>query len=439
MKMALNIEVVLRVQQRGSGVVRLNWQPTRNTTPVLRIQVAPPRLALPVAPQPSGVRVPAIGRGRRAGPGPTRAQFGRLSDSKREIYVAGAYAIATSNLIIPHNTIALLNHYGSWEGQPVEEVAISMCSAVGLSGPCTLTLKGFKGNREVTVLVDSGASHNFISDKLVRALQLDVDHTSRLGVKLGDGCRTEATGLCCNLPTRFDDTTVTADYYVFPLGGIDMILGVAWLRTLGKMTVDWEEMYLSFNTERGTVRLEGDGASCRAEAPLKVIMRDEDVEIRAVLLEPSHYWVVSTVAESSEGNVARVYAQNSGISPKVDVYAFGVVLYELISAKEAIVKGSGSASDLRGLVALFEEVLSKPEPSEDLRKLIDPRLEDNYLLDSVQKMAQLAKACTHETPQLRPSMRSIVVALMTLSSTTEDWDVGSFYGNQGLLNLMSGR
>ncbi|KAG8364580.1 hypothetical protein BUALT_Bualt18G0012100 [Buddleja alternifolia] len=134
------------------------------------------------------------------------------------------------------------------------------------------------------------------------------------------------------------------------------------------------------------------------------------------------------------------YAQYGDVSPKVDVYAFGVVLYELISAKEAIVKGSdSSASDSRGLVGLFEEVLSKPDPSEDLRKLIDPRLEDNYLLDSVQKMAQLAKACTHENPQLRPSMRSIVVALMTLSSTTEDWDVGSFYGNQGLLNLMSGR
>lgn len=55
------------------------------------------------------------------------------------------------------------------------------------------------------------------------------------------------------------------------------------------------------------------------------------------------------------------------------------------------------------------------------------------------QMAQLAKACTQDNPQLRPSMRSIVVALMTLSSTTDDWDVGSFYENQNLVNLMSGR
>ncbi|KAL0001647.1 hypothetical protein SO802_015428 [Lithocarpus litseifolius] len=133
------------------------------------------------------------------------------------------------------------------------------------------------------------------------------------------------------------------------------------------------------------------------------------------------------------------YAQYGDVSSKVDVYAFGVVLYELISAKEAVVRDDGSAHESKGLVALFEDVLSQPDPREDLRKVVDARLGDDYPLDSVWKVAQLAKACTQENPQLRPSMRSIVVALMTLSSTTEDWDVGSFYNNDPLVNLMSGR
>ncbi|KAA0040224.1 chitin elicitor receptor kinase 1 [Cucumis melo var. makuwa] len=135
------------------------------------------------------------------------------------------------------------------------------------------------------------------------------------------------------------------------------------------------------------------------------------------------------------------YAQYGDVSPKIDVYAFGVVLYELISAKEAVVKTNkmSAINESKGLVALFEDVLNQPDAKENLYKLVDPRLEENYPLDSVFKMAQLAKACTHENPQLRPSMRSIVVALMTLSSATEDWDVGSFYENQALVNLMSGR
>jgi len=41
------------------------------------------------------------------------------------------------------------------------------------------------------------------------------------------------------------------------------------------------------------------------------------------------------------------------------VYAFGVVLYELISAKEAIVKTNDSDTDSKGLVALVSVDFSK--------------------------------------------------------------------------------
>ncbi|XP_071689712.1 lysM domain receptor-like kinase 3 [Rutidosis leptorrhynchoides] len=133
------------------------------------------------------------------------------------------------------------------------------------------------------------------------------------------------------------------------------------------------------------------------------------------------------------------YAQYGEVSPKVDVYAFGVVMFELISAKEAIVRTEELVSESKGLVGLFEEVLNLSDPSEGLSKLVDPRLGADYPLDSVLKVALLARACTHENPQLRPSMRSIVVALMTLSSSAEDWDVGSLYENQDLVQLMSGR
>ncbi|ONM03443.1 Chitin elicitor receptor kinase 1 [Zea mays] len=46
------------------------------------------------------------------------------------------------------------------------------------------------------------------------------------------------------------------------------------------------------------------------------------------------------------------YARYGDVSPKVDVYAFGVVLYELISAKDAIVRSTESSSDSKGLVYL---------------------------------------------------------------------------------------
>ena len=53
------------------------------------------------------------------------------------------------------------------------------------------------------------------------------------------------------------------------------------------------------------------------------------------------------------------YARYGDVSPKVDVYAFGVVLYELISAKEAIVRSTECASDVKGLVYLVIVLLNQ--------------------------------------------------------------------------------
>ncbi|CAN4083739.1 unnamed protein product [Withania somnifera] len=138
------------------------------------------------------------------------------------------------------------------------------------------------------------------------------------------------------------------------------------------------------------------------------------------------------------GYMAPEYGQYGDVSPKIDVYAFGVVLYELISAKQAITRAE-IASESKGLVAMFENALNEVDPKEGISKLVDPKLGDDYPLDAVWNVALLAKACTHENPQLRPSMRSIVVALMSISSSTADWNIGAFYENQGLAHLISGR
>ncbi|KAJ1695076.1 hypothetical protein LUZ63_011774 [Rhynchospora breviuscula] len=127
------------------------------------------------------------------------------------------------------------------------------------------------------------------------------------------------------------------------------------------------------------------------------------------------------------------------ISPKSDVYAFGVVLFELISAKPAIITNPSCnlSSEAMGLVQLFDDALGKTDLKESLKELIDPRLGDECH-DSMLKMIQLAKACTHKEPHSRPSMRFVVVALMTLSSASESWDIGNLFNNNpGIGNLIS--
>ena len=96
----------------------------------------------------------------------------------------------------------------------------------------------------------------------------------------------------------------------------------------------------------------------------------------------------------------------------------------------------------------FDEVMDQTgDPIEGLRKLVDPRLGDNYSIDSISKvfiylwiivifvflisvsdslylffhwqMAKLAKACINRDPKQRPKMRDVVVSLMKLNSTID--------------------
>lgn len=62
------------------------------------------------------------------------------------------------------------------ETGPVVELSIN---SVGLSNPGTMKVKG-RIKEEVIVLIDCGATHNFISEKLVSMLQLPIKDTSHL-------------------------------------------------------------------------------------------------------------------------------------------------------------------------------------------------------------------------------------------------------------------
>lgn len=62
---------------------------------------------------------------------------------------------------------------------------LSVCSAGGFTQPQAMKLEGLiQGKREL-ILIDRGASHNFISQELVQQLGLKVTPTQTYGVRLG--------------------------------------------------------------------------------------------------------------------------------------------------------------------------------------------------------------------------------------------------------------
>ena len=68
------------------------------------------------------------------------------------------------------------------EDQPIVELSINF--VVGLSNSGTIMkVRGHIQGREVVILVDCGATHNFISEKLVKDLQIATKDTSHFGIQ----------------------------------------------------------------------------------------------------------------------------------------------------------------------------------------------------------------------------------------------------------------
>lgn len=86
---------------------------------------------------------------------------------------------------------------------------LSICSAGGLTTPQTTKLKGQLHNQDIFLLIDSGANHNFILQRLVEELGLKMDQTKPFFVRLGDGNRKQTHGSCNNVQIRMGDYTMT--------------------------------------------------------------------------------------------------------------------------------------------------------------------------------------------------------------------------------------
>ncbi|KAJ1416998.1 Retrotransposon gag domain [Sesbania bispinosa] len=73
---------------------------------------------------------------------------------------------------------------------------LSLKSKEGLTSRKSFKIKGTIGGREVLILIDSGATGNFISQPLVAELQLQVTKTPEYTVEMGNGQKEKNKGIC---------------------------------------------------------------------------------------------------------------------------------------------------------------------------------------------------------------------------------------------------
>ncbi|XP_031257652.1 uncharacterized protein LOC116115659 [Pistacia vera] len=159
------------------------------------------------------------------------------------------------------------------EEQLPNDAELSISSIVGISSPKTMKVKGKISGAEVIVLIDSGASHNFISKGVIEKLGLPVMQTQTFGVRVGDGYQMRCEGECREVQLDIQGTPIIQNFFPFEMNSADVVLGVAWLETLGETTVDWKTQVMKFKLGDRIVKFVGDPSLSKTLISLKVMLR----------------------------------------------------------------------------------------------------------------------------------------------------------------------
>ncbi|GMY34370.1 lysM domain receptor-like kinase 3 [Fagus crenata] len=153
----------------------------------------------------------------------------------------------------------------------------------------------------------------------------------------------------------------------------------------------------------------------------------------------------TTKVVGTYGYLAPEYLSNGLATTKSDVYAYGVVLFEIISGKEAIIRTEGMMMknpERRSLASIMLAALRNSPDSMNMSSMkdyIDPNMMDLYPHDCLFKLAMLAKQCVDEDPILRPDMKQVVISLSQILLSSVEWEATLAGNSQVFSGLVQGR
>ncbi|OIT30051.1 PREDICTED: probable receptor-like serine/threonine-protein kinase At5g57670 [Nicotiana attenuata] len=134
--------------------------------------------------------------------------------------------------------------------------------------------------------------------------------------------------------------------------------------------------------------------------------------------------ITCTDVAGTFGYLAPEYFMYGKVNDKIDVYAFGVVLLELLSGRKPISNNCPKGQE--SLVIWAKPILTCGKYTQ----LLDPQLSSDYDREQVESMVLAAALCIRRAPRARPQM-SIVSKLLKGDAETTKWARLQVNGSEG--------
>ncbi|XP_071709300.1 uncharacterized protein [Rutidosis leptorrhynchoides] len=138
-----------------------------------------------------------------------------------------------------------------------DQPAISLHALLGQANPRALRMEGEIGHKSIQLMIDSGSSHNFIQERMVKYLNLALQPSDQFQVMVGNGQHLRCLGKCVAVTVTIQEYTFDTDFFVIDLHGADAILGITWMEKLGDVTTNYKKRTMSFQVDGRSLVLQG--------------------------------------------------------------------------------------------------------------------------------------------------------------------------------------
>ena len=123
---------------------------------------------------------------------------------------------------------------------------ISLVAITGIRVEDTMRLYVTVSNKQFIALFNSGSTHNFVHGDVAQRIGLQFTPCPGAGVIVANGDRVACRGLARDVSILITDEVFSIDCYSIPLDTYDMVLDVMFLRTLGPILWDFDDLCMSF-------------------------------------------------------------------------------------------------------------------------------------------------------------------------------------------------